>query len=154
MAAKIEDKDTILRKLFGVRAFDYVPEDNPDNQPPVRIEVMPFQPSKLGEIADAAVKLGTLYYVEQRSINEIIGMAADDIVRVLRPYVKVPADDRITIEDLPDGAFAEALTHFIRSLSPGKWQALGATLMTKFSLGDTFAAIRRDLTGAKAAQSK
>lgn len=138
--------DSELRRLFGNRGFDYVPEDNPDNLPPVRIEVKAFPAGHLGRISDTIIKIVSMYYIEGRPLPAIATIATDDVLALLRPYVTIPDSPQLTIDMLPVDVLPDALAVFIRGISPGKWQALGREMAGRFGLKGFFAQVQE---GAK-----
>lgn|GEM_PF-5516928 len=149
--AEIESK---LRKLFGCPGFDYTPEHNPDNLPPVRIEVAQFAAGRVPELSDTLMKLAVEYYLEGKPLTSLVGNFARDILRILNPLVSLPDVPGATVEDLPVDAIPQCLALFFRSISPGKWVALGSELVDRFGLGGAIEEAKQALLNeTKAAQS-
>ena len=138
--AQVESIDSQLRRAFGVRRFDYVPEDNPDGLPPVRIEILPFFGKRLPEISDAVVRCGVMYWVEKRSLGDIAATATKDLLLILNSVVRLPDYPELTVGDLPIDCVAECFTYFIRGISPGKWQGLADEVGKRFEV-DALAAM-------------
>jgi hypothetical protein len=123
-----------LRRTFGARGFNYVPEDAPPETPPVWIEVKPFRVMQFIEISDAIVDLALAFFVRKERIETIIGRSGKEVIRILGPYVSVPSSPLLTLDVLPFDVIPDCLRLFMKSFSPGKWQALGQEIVERFHL--------------------
>jgi hypothetical protein len=141
----IQAKESELRRLFGVRHFDYVPEDNPDELQPVRIEILPFFASRFTEISDAVIDLAVKHYLQNLQTGVLVMSAVEQVFTILDPFVRVPTAESLRVRDLPIDCVIECLSHFVKGISPGKWKALGGQILGTFGLGGLFEDVRRGL---------
>ena len=141
-SVKLAEQTTIeseLRAAFGINSFLFSPppvevDGELQELPPVRIEVTSLLNRLLPELSDSIVKLAVMKFVEQREWYEIATIATTDVLRLLEPLVKVPSIPGATIRDLPTDVLPQCLIYVLRSISPGKWQALGQEAAKLFGL--------------------
>lgn len=129
-----QGKQTALRALFPPKVIEYKPEHGDANTRPVRIEVMPFPASQLPVVSDAAIKLGTLFYKENKTLAEIAVMAPNEVIEILRPLVSVPDHDELTVDDLPIDCLPEILRAVVQTISKKKWVSLGEETLKSIGL--------------------
>jgi len=122
------------RRMFPPRSFDYVPENEYEGAEAVTIDVSPFPASELSKLGDSVTRLAQLYYVDGRSLAEVVGLAAKDVVNVLRPIVRVRDEPDLTVDDLPADALSGCLELVLESISPGKWKSLGRKFQDVFGI--------------------
>ncbi len=128
-----------LRTAFGINSFLFTPEpvevDGETKElPPVRIEVKSLSNNRLPGLSDSIMKLLVMRFVESREWAEIAALATRDVLRLLDPLVRVPSIPGATIGDLPIDVLPQCLIYVLRSISPGKWQALGQEAVRRFGL--------------------
>lgn len=129
-----QGKQTALRALFPPKVVEYIPENADRNARPVRIEVMPFPASQLPVVSDAAIKLGTLFYKENKTLAEIAVMAPGEVIQILRPLVSIPEHEELTVDDLPIDCLPEILRAVVQTISKKKWQSLGEETLKSLGL--------------------
>lgn len=147
------DRESELRRFFGRGGFEYQPEDVDGPLPKVFIKVEPFQISRFFDISDVALRIGALYFIEQRSISEIILVAQTDVLGLLRPLVSVPDCPSLKIDDLPPGVLAGALLLILKSITPGNWGALGSEIVGKFGLAGMWSDLKNKMVAPEAQSS-
>lgn len=131
------EKDTELRRLFGRLSFLFKwddDENNPDQLPPLKIEVKFLPVERFIEFFDLMGRLGTGYFIQGKQLWELVAESVSEVKQLLVPLVSVPSSPTLTLDDLPADVLPECLGIVLDSISPKKWQSLGAKLEEKYGI--------------------
>jgi len=110
--AKAPQTESVRERLFRQRTVKYNG---------VAIEVRPLPFHRIPDLIESLKALWPVFTGQGLKIEEVM----DDVVNLMRECVTVPADDSITVEDLPAGVFPDLIGIFMeQSLHPGKWIGL------------------------------